>query len=751
MVVAICSTLLNTTVVKSAELAPFNSIYSANLTGSVTLAGNTNQTCSATLGENAESCADALNFSGTVNNLNNDAHVMRNTQIEMANISPDAVFNSSSNEISVPTGSTLNKAVLFWFGTLEVPEATGFGVAPQDEKKRGTVLFAGPKDDCSGGKIADCEVTGTVFTESLGAGQNGFYAAHADVTDKVATEVSSVWETKSQHKSAKYSVGNIQGAQGLGTSAGWALMIVYGNADEELRHIEIKSGLALVAPRSAHNFEFAGFDSPLVGDISSLVGVVGIDGDAGTSGDSLTIQGQPASTLVSNFVNPSNNVFNSSISIDGVRSSYLSGESLGQSPNTFGVEADRFTVTNALDHGANSARMTFNSSADSFYISGIALATPLGKSELKVTKYISRVVQRGAGSNTEVTAGDTLEYTVSIDNVGVNTATDIRLSDDFDDVHLTNVQTSNSKCAIVSDNLSCANLGNLAPTDAPIAVVVTADVQPGFGTISNYAVASYGGHQGSSTAVSNVVTAEYAKLSTDLTLALEFTKPYVQVGRLVSLHAQIRNLGPGEDDAPKLHLAIPAGLTLKTVLPTGCVQVSRKITCDASGLGIAAGESLLPGVSSGVDLVFSAPAGKSKYRVYGLVQTGNSSGDPNPSNNFSTAVVGVNHPPLAQKIFITTTTGSAAITKSISRYISDPDLDSLQIKVGSVPGGKGNLRLTGSDLVYRPNKTFDGTFVVPYFLSDGRGGTASSLITVRVLPKPETDPHKCRSFVRTGC
>ncbi len=743
--------MLTANVVRSAELATFHSIYSANLTGSFTLTGNTNQTCSTVLGDNSSSCADSRNFSGPMSNLNNDAHVMRNTEMAMGNIDSKEIFNSSANEISVLSGSTISKAVLFWFGTLEVPEVNEFGVPPIDPAKRGTVLFVGPKDDCSGADIVNCEVDGTVSTESLGAGQNGFYVAHADVTDKIAAEFSQDWTTKSQQRSGSYSVGNIQGAQGIGTSAGWSLLIVYANANEDLRHVEIKSGLALVAPRSAHNFEFTGFDSPRTGDINSLVGFVGVDGDAGTSGDSLTVRGTSGSTLASNFINPSNNVLNSSISVDGTRSAYLTGESVGRSKNTFGTEADRFTVTNAIEHGANSARLTFNSTADSFYIAGVAFATPLGKSELKITKYISGITQGGLGSNTEVTAGDTLEYTVAMDNIGVNTATNVSLHDDFDAVHLTNVQTANGNCAVVSNHLTCTNLGNLTPTASPITVVVTAEVKPGAGIIRNFAMATYGGHQGPSTAISNVVMAAYAKLSTDLALQLNFTKPYVQAGSPVKLQARIINYGPEQDDAPKLHLTIPVGLTRSSKLPNGCSQVSQKITCSALGLGIYAGESLLPGKSVQLDLIFLAAAGKSKYRIYGVTQTGKLFADPNLSNNFAKTLVGINHPPVARKIFISTTTGASAITESISDSVSDPDLDSLQIKLGAVPSGRGSLRLVGSNLVYLANETYVGTFVVPYFLSDGRGGKTSSVITVQVLPRSATPEHKCRGFVRTGC
>ena len=740
-----------TKVAGAAELTQFKSIYSANLNGAFTLTGNTNQSCSTDLGGATASCASARNFIGADSDLNNDAHVMRNTEVPIANLAPSEIFNSSTSEITVPSGSTISKAFLFWFGTLEVPSSAEFGIAPLDAANRGTVLFAGPSQDCSGGAIADCEIHGTVYTESLGAGQNGYYVAHADVTEKLKTQFSKVWKAKSDTKTALYSVGNIQGAQGIGTSAGWSLLVVYANAAEDLQHIEIKSGLALVAPRSAQNFEFTDFDSPLVGDISSSVGFIGLDGDAGTVGDSLTVRGNSSTTLTSNTVNPSDNVMNSSVSQDGARSPYLTGSSIGRSKNTFGVEADRFTLINAIDHGGDTARITFNTTSDIFYVSGIAFATPLGKSELRVSKFISGVAQGGSGSNTEVTAGDTLEYTLAIDNVGVNTATSVSLQDEFDDVYLTNVQTSNPDCAVSGSTLSCPSLGNLKPTDNPITVVVTAEVKPGTGTFSNFATAKYGGHQGLSVAVSNVVTSEYAKLSADLALELSFTKLYVQAGKLVTLRSRITNYGPGDETAPELKLTIPTGLTPNSALPSGCSQSSKIITCAAGSFGLGSGEDLAPTASVQLDITFRAKAGKSKYRVLGLVQTGNVSGDPNLANNFGNAIVGINHPPVAEKILISTISGSAAVAKSITDYISDPDLDSLEITLGKAPTAAGSLQLVGNQLIYQPTKKYFGTFTIKYFLADGRDGKASSLITIQVIPKLGPSPHKCRGFARLGC
>ena len=733
---------------KSAELEPFKALFAENLSGSFALTGNTNQTCSTVLGPNSAECVAARNFHGDLRNINNDSHVMRNIEQSVGGIDRAQIFNSSANEIVIPRNSKVVKAFLFWFGTLEVPAKDDFGVAPVSPEDSNQVIFAGPKDNCQ--PISKCLVSGTQYTESLGSGIAGFYAAHADVTDSVTADLASGWTPIGASDQAKYTVANVQSAQGIGTSAGWSLVVVYANNQSALQHIEVKSGFALVAPRSVQNFTFSGFDTPLTGDFQSEIGLVGIDGDAGTVGDSLTIHSQ-AATLVSDFSNDANNIMNSSISTDGLRSPYLSGQSVGQSKNTFGIEADRFSVTNAIEKGTNSVRLNLSSTADSFYLPAVVLATQLSKSKLHLTKYISNVIQGGVGSAATVTQGDTLEYAIAIQSIGTGVAKDIHLTDIFPTKYLTNLQTTSAGCAVVGVTLTCPNLGNLAPSDPPITVKATAEVKPGTGYFENFATSKFTGNQGDSTTISNSVTAEYLKVALDLALEMKFIEPFIQAGQSPELELTVTNYGPFADDNPSLRLAIPTGLSPTAPLPAGCEFKRSKISCNAIGLGLAPGAELKPGASLKVVIGFTANPQHSNYRVSGLVTTSAPDGDTELANNFAQSVIEINHPPVARPIKFLLNQNAAVVSKVVTDFVSDPDFDPLSFKVNHLSAQIGRLVIVGAQIKFKVAANWHGVATTTYQVTDGRGGSTESQIYIVVKPKEPPNKHNCRGFVRTGC
>ncbi|MBU6347373.1 MAG: cadherin-like domain-containing protein, partial [Actinomycetales bacterium] len=537
---------------------------------------------------------------------------------------------------------------------------------------------------------------------------------------------------------------------GKGTSAGWSLIVVYANAGEPLQHIELQSGLALIAPRSGQNFEFTNFDSPLTGSVHSSVGLIGIDGDAGTAGDALTVRSSGA-TLVSDLVNDGNNIMNSSISTDGFRNPYLTGHSIGRSKNTFGIEADRFALTNAVDNSAAKVRVSLSTTADTFYVPAVAMATELGKSELRLTKYISSITQGGSGSNVAVTAGDVLEYTIKVQSVGNAVATNISLSDVFPIKNLESVQTVTAGCAVASATLSCLNLGDLSPLDSAITISATAEVKAGKGQFENFATATFGGNQGDSTAFSNSVTAEYQKNSLDLGLQLRFSNSLIQSKESSTLEALITNYGPVNDESPRLRLTLPTGLNLNSNLPAGCTRSQNKIACEPQGLGIGAGESLAPGQTIVINFKLKNGLEKSKFRVLGLATTGAPDGDANPENNFATALLLVNHPPVATPIQIVANQNGSTVQRVITKYISDPDFDSLQIQIEKLPKTFGKLALRGSSLNFLPPKHWHGNYQINYSVDDGKGGQSSSYISISVSPVDSVGPQHCRGLVRTGC
>jgi hypothetical protein len=108
--------------------------------------------------------------------------------------------------------------------------------------------------------------------------------------------------------------------------------------------------------------------------------------------------------------------------------------------------------------------------------------------------------------------------------------------------------------------------------------------------------------------------------------------------------------------------------------------------------------------------------------------------DANASNDTSTSKIYVNHKPRAKVVTATALAGGKAIKFSLAPQISDVDGDSLGIKLGKVK--YGSAKIAGDIVTYTPPKNWDGKFAIPYSVTDGKGGKATSLIVVKVKPKP---------------
>ena len=98
----------------------------------------------------------------------------------------------------------------------------------------------------------------------------------------------------------------------------------------------------------------------------------------------------------------------------------------------------------------------------------------------------------------------------------------------------------------------------------------------------------------------------------------------------------------------------------------------------------------------------------------------------------------VNHKPRAKIAKTTAIAGGDAVTFSIASKISDVDGDSLGVTLGKVKYGSASI--AGDVVTFTPPKNWDGKFSIPYTVRDGKGGTAKSVISVTVKPKPTVDP-----------
>jgi uncharacterized repeat protein (TIGR01451 family) len=112
-----------------------------------------------------------------------------------------------------------------------------------------------------------------------------------------------------------------------------------------------------------------GFTTPPTGAVRSTVGVVAYEGDRGSSGDRLSLNGQ----ALTDAANPPTNVFNSSIAQRGIAFP-------GRTPsyaNQLGLDADLIGADGILPNGATSATLAESTTFEQYLTHVVALATEL--------------------------------------------------------------------------------------------------------------------------------------------------------------------------------------------------------------------------------------------------------------------------------------------------------------------------------------------------------------------------------------
>ncbi len=347
--------------------------------GDIALIGNTTMTCPG-------GCT-AQNGNGR----NNDF-----TMVAVDVDSDAATTNSSRATLSLPAGSTVLFAGLYWAGQNATASA------------RTSVRFQTP---VSAGYTT--LTAGT--TDVIGSA----YQSFADVTSLVAAA-----------GNGAYTVANVAQTSGNGSWSGWTLVVAYENAAGSLRNLSVFDGFQLAdGTNSTIDVSVGGFITPPSGPVNSNIGLVTYDGDrgqndAGSSTPSLQF-GTNAGTLSSvfNAVNPVSDVFNSTISLNGTN------VTTGRTPNytnTLGVDIDVFQPNTPLPNGSNSllARIR-GSSGDVNYPGIMTIATDVFEPEV-VTNFTKSVTDvNGAPFR----PGDEVIYTVAVANTGNDDAEAIVILD----------------------------------------------------------------------------------------------------------------------------------------------------------------------------------------------------------------------------------------------------------------------------------------------------------------------------------
>ena len=309
--------------------------------------------------------------------------------------------NNSRATLSIPTGATVEFAGLYWSGAQDPNDGPGTRVRMRTPGQTTYDLVN-----------ADLSDTGT-------AGNLLMYQSFADVTDAVATA-----------GSGDYYVGDIETLSfGRNTWAGWSLVVVYTMPGLPLRDLAVFDGWKYATTSGAPtDVPVDGFTTPLSGPVASRLTVLVWDGDRADTETGSSLEFGPDTTRltpVSNAINPANNFWNSTISVDGAL------VTSGMDPNylnTLGMDLDVVVPAVPLPNGATSAVARLRGGGnESIYIGMVGLVNDAYLPSLE-DRLKSSEVEDASGN---LYPGGVLTYTINATNTGSDDATSVVVTDEI--------------------------------------------------------------------------------------------------------------------------------------------------------------------------------------------------------------------------------------------------------------------------------------------------------------------------------
>ncbi|HNI34061.1 MAG TPA: DUF5979 domain-containing protein, partial [Microthrixaceae bacterium] len=428
--------------------------YNKNVNGDFLLIGNTVLKCT------GSNCTE----SGRTNDY-----------IEMTNSDPDgagALFNGSSGTFTIPAGSVVDAAYLYWGGNLGTTRGSGgnttyYCADDHDSVSNATANKSNAdKVKLKIGAGAYNQVTAdTVYTDPAGGLSQSLPAGNDDdglVYEGVA-DVTAAFASVAAATATTVSVADIQTMQGGNCHAGWSLTVVYRfptlncltgaddntgqnpNRRNDYRNVAIYDGLLRQKNGAADTTTtLSGFLTAQPGPNDLRLGALAWEGDQELTGDQMKVKSNlsgspttvdpagPAGTT--NFFDsgkqPTAN-HNADLDTDPDSSATIQRGYTGGRNDGHGIDAKTQIVS--VPGGTSSIDVTFTTTSDNYYPGQFALSSPL-KCLLIIEKDQAvngtSVPRDNATSPAPyVKAGDVLTYTMPVRVSGDVDLTDVVVKD----------------------------------------------------------------------------------------------------------------------------------------------------------------------------------------------------------------------------------------------------------------------------------------------------------------------------------
>jgi uncharacterized repeat protein (TIGR01451 family) len=321
-----------------------------------------------------------------------------------------------------------------------------------------------------------------------------------------------------------------------------------------------------------------------------------------------------------------------------------------------------------------------------------------------------------------VFAASNLSYTISVTNLGPSSASGVVVTDTLPNtvsfVSASGNGTNNS--GVVTWNLG--TLANGAASN--LTLTVTA---PASGSLTN--IASVGSPTGDTNILNNTTPPVITAVTPLADVSVVKSGPAgILFGTNFNYTITVSNAGPSIATSLSVTDSLPTGLAFVSAVPATTTNTSNQVIWNLGNFAAGTGSNLTLTVISTL-----------RGSLTNFASGGSPTGDPNPTNNTASPVVTAvtNNPPVANPDnYVITENTTNTFSPLLNDTVQTPG-GALQI-IGLNPTNGTATILNLTNVVFTPSPNFLGTATIGYTITDGVGGTNSSVITVLVTNIPPT-------------
>lgn len=396
------------------NLVPFVPRYDEAIKGDMLLIGNNNL-----------SVHGSNSYNGNTNNEHRDN---RDKMVYVDIDNDSSTFNSSSASLDVPSNTNCYQVVyaaLYWTAVVK-------GDSPMSDIK-----FKTPES----GSYIDITGEQIYYQNSSNNRNSNAYVYYKNVTDIISGLSNADGTYTVANISSTTSATMNSGRNTEGLSAGWSLFVIYEDPLLPSKYITSFDGFTKinntgpVADRE-QSFDIVGFRTIPVGPVRAKYAFSALEGDKSWAGDYLEINGTKisATTAGGNTIRPSDNFFNSSVSIidPNTNSPIPFTDRNPASSNTLGFDAGIINIPNAgnsiIGNGDTSATIKLGTNTDIYYFYFSAFAIEIIAPKIVLTKIVEDLSGNNIGGEL-VNLGDELNYVIGFQNVGNDDAKELIIRD----------------------------------------------------------------------------------------------------------------------------------------------------------------------------------------------------------------------------------------------------------------------------------------------------------------------------------